>query len=100
MIENRINYDKYSQEYIHGFYVVETTFRVLQFVNNVANFFCYCISGRRFRTELVVMVKGWFGIKETQQDSNLSRSFSTISSRVTDTHMSLRELLIVRLTDS
>ena len=55
-IEKRMDYETYSYEYIEGLYVVETVFRLLQFVNNVANFFCYCISGRKFRRELISVI--------------------------------------------
>ena len=69
LIEKQMKYENYTQEYIYGFYIVETAFRLLLFVNNVAIFFYYCISGRRFRTELVTMVKECLRMKKTLRDS-------------------------------
>ena len=58
-----MNYEDGSLEYEARFYLLETVTRLLTFVNNVANFFCYCFSGKRFKSELVAMVKEWFRIK-------------------------------------
>ena len=57
IIEKGLDHESLSQEYIQRFYIVEAVFRILQFVNNVANFFCYCISGRNFREELLSIVR-------------------------------------------
>ena len=58
-IYRRLDYSTLSSEYEYGYYLLETFTRLLKFVNNVANFFCYCISGKRFKSELFTMVKGW-----------------------------------------
>ena len=51
--------------------MLETVLRLFLYLNHAANFFCYCISGKRFKSELIAMVKGWLGSrilmqKETQ----------------------------------
>ena len=56
----RINVEDRSEDYMAKLYLVESFCRFLTFVNNVANFFCYCISGKKFKSELVIMVRGWF----------------------------------------
>ena len=56
----RINVEDHSQDYMAKLYLVESFCRFMTFVNNVANFFCYCISGKKFKSELVIMVRGWF----------------------------------------
>ena len=61
-IDKRLDYSTLSSEYEYGFCLLETFTRLLKFVNNVANFFCYCISGKKFKSELVAMVKGWLRI--------------------------------------
>ena len=79
LIEKRMNYDNYSLEYVAGFYLLETALRLLKFVNHAANFFCYCISGKRFKSELVAMVKGWFRIKDSLAERN-----STVSTAISN----------------
>ena len=34
--------------------------KLLKWANHALNFFCYCIAGKRFRQELVAMVKSIF----------------------------------------
>ena len=77
-IDKRLDYSILSSEYEYGFYLLETFTRLLKFVNNVANFFCYCISGIRFKSELVVMLKGWLRIKDSPTERNSSLSTNTI----------------------
>ena len=80
-IEKRMDYDTVSEEYEQKFYLLETVFRLLTFVNNVANFFCYCISGEKFRTELKAMVNEWMVIKSSSRQNNIRRStLSTVTS--------------------
>ena len=52
-----------TKEYIHGFAVTETVFRLLKWSNHGMNFVCYCISGERFRQELFAMLKDWLSRK-------------------------------------
>ena len=70
LIERCLNYDDLSLEYQYGYYLLETFTRLLKFVNNVANFFCYCISGKRFKSELISMVKGWLRVKDSPMERN------------------------------
>ena len=58
----RLDFEAISQEYEYGFYLFATCTRLLKFLNNLANFFYYCISGKRFKSELVAMVKEWLRI--------------------------------------
>ena len=70
LIERRLNYNNLSLEYQYGYYLLETFTRLLKFVNNVANFFCYCTSGKKFKSELVTMVKGWLWVKDSPAERN------------------------------
>ena len=72
LIERRMNYDDITPEYEAGYSLLETFTELLKYINNVANFLCYCISGKRFKSELVSMVKGWLRVK----DSPAARNFS------------------------
>ena len=64
LISNNIMYGikegDHSDDFMAKLYLLESFCRFLTFVNNVANFFCYCISGKKFKSELVTMVRGWF----------------------------------------
>ena len=71
-IEKHLNYDELSLEYEAGYYLLQTFTRLLKYVNNVANFFCYCISGKTFKSELDAMVNGWFRVKDLSARSNSS----------------------------
>ena len=86
MIELRMNYDNFSQEYTFGFWLLETVTKLLQYVNNVANFFCYCVAGKRFRLELVSMISCLSGTKKKPKPKNKkqSQSSNTLSSVVDD----------------
>ena len=83
-IGTRLDYDTLSLEYQYGYYLLETFTRLLKFVNNVANFFCYCISGKRFKAELVAMMKAWLRVKDfpAERNSSVSTAISTISNVV------------------
>ena len=54
------NLGKVTKEYLRGFAVTETVFRLMKWSNHGLNFVCYCICGKRFRKELCAMLKGWF----------------------------------------
>ena len=81
IIEKGLDHESLSQEYIQRFYIVEAVFRILQFVNNVANFFCYCISGRKFRQELLSIV--WCDIRGKGMRTEVNDHVPSVSSRVT-----------------
>ena len=65
LLEKGMNYEDVSLQYEARFILLETVTRLLTFVNNVANFSCYCVSGKRFKSELVVMIKEWIQIKDS-----------------------------------
>ena len=81
IIEKGLDHESVSQEYIQRFYIVEAVFRILQFVNNVANFFCYCISGRKFRQELLSIV--WCDILGKGMRTEVNEHVASVTSRVT-----------------
>ena len=56
----RISDGDHSVDFMAKLSLLDSFCRFLNFVNNVANFFCYCISGKKFKSELVAMVRGWF----------------------------------------
>ena len=80
LIEKRMNYDNYSLEYVAGFYLLETAFRLFMFLNHAANFFCYCLCGKTFKSELVAMLKEWLRIKDSpaKRNSTVLTVISTI----------------------
>ena len=56
IIENKTNWDNYSLEFQAGYLLLEAVTKLLTYVNNVANFFCYCISGKQFRQEFITLL--------------------------------------------
>ena len=84
LITNNISYTiaeaEHSPEFLAKYYLLETYFRFLTFVNNVANFLCYCISGRKFKSELVTMLKEWFHCSgKTKVDRGSCITISTVT---------------------
>ena len=70
IIGNKTNFDNGSIEFEAGYYLLETVTKLLTYVNNVSNFFCYCISGKQFRHEVISMLRcgrGKFGLKPSVQ---------------------------------
>ena len=63
IFKQNLNLGNVTKEYIHGFALSETVFRLLKWSNHGMNFVCYCISGERFRQELFAMLKGWLSRK-------------------------------------
>ena len=77
-----------TKEYIHGFAVTETVFRLLKWSNHGMNFVCYCISGERFRQELFAMLKGWLnGNERTKSSAELVTS--AVSNNTVNTLLSI-----------
>ena len=69
-----------SVEYLMIFNVVDSVCRLLRWLNNVLYFFCYCISGTRFREELVLLLKGVTCCKSNRLSQNdSSKSQVTVS---------------------
>ena len=77
LIERRMNYDYVTPEYVAGFYLLETATRLLKLINNIANFFCYFISGKRFKSELVALMKGRARMKDSPAERNSGVSTTT-----------------------
>ena len=80
LIESNMKYDNYTMEYIANYFIIETATKLLTYVNNVANFFCYCISGKHFRNELALIlnVKCWKKAGPQKEE----RSLDTVSTAV------------------
>ena len=70
------------------FYLLATIIKLLKWTNHALDFLCYCISGRRFREELLLMLKGFLCCKENIDDIQSTRqsTVATVSSGV-DTNL-------------
>ena len=80
ILRNSLRNQQRSVEYIMRFNVVDSVCRLLRWLNNVLNFFCYCISGTRFREELMLMLKDVKCCKYILPSKNdLSKSETTVS---------------------
>ncbi len=80
IIQRRMDESKYTEEYLYKFYFVETCTKLLSYLNNVGNFWCYYVSGARFRSEFVAMFKRGGGDTGGDSPSNtlyLSTAAST-----------------------
>ena len=64
-----------SEEYIYRFLIIDSVFRLLKWTNHAVNFFCYCVSGKRSREELVAMVTGKFGRKRQPDGTEVARFY-------------------------
>ena len=53
ILRNNLGNTPRSKEYLMTFNVISSVCKLLRLFNNVLNFFCHCISGTRFREELV-----------------------------------------------
>ena len=58
ILRNNLGNEPRSKEYLMTFNVISSVCKLLRLFSNVLNFFCYCISGTRFRKELLLMLKG------------------------------------------
>ena len=80
ILRNSLRNQQRSVEYLMRFNVIDSVCRLLRWLNNVLNFFCYCISGTRFREELVLMLRGVKCCKCIPPSENdLSKSQTTVS---------------------
>ena len=76
----RISEGDHSVDFMAKWSLLYSFCRFLNFVNNVANFFCYCISGKKFKSELVAMVRGWFNYCRNHSiQRNSSATISTVA---------------------
>ena len=71
ILRNSLSNEPRSKEYLMTFNVVSSFWKLLRVFNNVLNFLCYCISGTRFREELVLMLKDVKCCKRIRQSGNL-----------------------------
>ena len=74
IIKRNLSTAKHNKEYLYVFLVIDTIFRLFKWTNHAVNFFCYCISGKRFREELVAMVTEKFRRKRQCDESDISKS--------------------------
>ena len=79
ILKQNLDLDSVTKEYLYGFAVTETVFRLLKWCNHGMNFVCYCISGERFRHELFAMLKGWFSRKGNVNEGSKSSATSVTS---------------------
>ena len=79
ILKRNLRSEGHSEEYIYRFLIIDSVFRLLKWTNHAVNFFCYCISGKRFREELVSMVTGRFRPKR-QCDGSVVTKSSTVKS--------------------
>ncbi len=56
IIEGRLNYENYSPEFEYKYRLWESVAKLLTYINNVANFACYCLCGSKFKQELKDMI--------------------------------------------
>ena len=83
IIKRNLSTETHSKEYLYRFLVIDTIFRLFKWTNHAVNFFCYCVSGKRFREELVAMVTGIFRRKR-QCDESVATKTSTITSSLSN----------------
>ena len=84
LIETYMNYDNYTMEYIVSYYIIEAVTKLLTYVNNVANFFSYCISGKQFRNEfsLILNIKCWQKARIRKEDRSLDTVPTAVESGI------------------
>ena len=86
IIKINLNSETHSEEYLYIFLVIETIFRLFKWTNHAVNFFCYCVSGKRFREELVAMVTGRIRRKR-QCNGNEVKKTSTATTSLSNVNM-------------
>ena len=86
IIKRNLSSETHSKEYLYRFLVIDTIFRLFKWTNHAVNFFCYCVSGKRFREELVAMVTGKFRRKR-QCDETMATKTSTVTSSLNNMKM-------------
>ena len=86
IIKRNLSTETHSKEYVYIFLVIDTIFRLLKWSNHAVNFFCYCVSGKRFREELVAMVTGRFRRKQGCDGTAVTKT-STVTTSLSNTNM-------------
>ena len=69
-----------SEEFLVRFYLIDGIWKLLKWVNHAMNFVCYCIAGRRFREEMVAMVRQCFRKKQLFRPSQDITEVTTATS--------------------
>ena len=72
--------EKFNKVNLYRFLVIDTIFRLVKWTNHAVNFFCYCVSGKRFREELVAMVTGRFRLKRQYDGKEVTKTSIVTSS--------------------
>ena len=80
MVKRRIRDVPRSEEVLVRFYLIDGICKLLKWVNHAVNFVCYCIAGRRFRAELVAMVRQCFQKRQFSKPSKDIREVTTATS--------------------
>ena len=69
-----------SEEFLYRFHLVDGICKLLKWVNHALNFVCYCIAGRRFREEVVAMVRQCFQKRQLSKPNQNNREVTTATS--------------------
>ena len=72
--------EKFNKVSLYRFLVIDTVFRLFKWTNHAVNFFCYCVSGKRFREELAAMVTGRFRQKRQYGGTEVTKTLTVTSS--------------------
>ena len=72
--------EKFNKVSLYRFLVIDTVFRLFKWTNHAVNFFCYCVSGKRFREELAAMVTGRFRQKGQYDGTEVTKTLTVTSS--------------------
>ena len=64
----------------YRFYLIDGICKLLKWVNHAMNFVCYCIAGRRFREEVVAMLRQCFQKRQFAKPSQDIREVTTATS--------------------
>ena len=80
ILKRNLSLERHSKEYLHTFLVIDAVFRLFKWINHAVNFFCYCVSGKRFREELVAMVTGRFIQKRQRAGTEITKTATVTTS--------------------
>ena len=80
MVKRRIRDLPKSEEFLYTMYVIDGICKLLKWLNHTVNFVCYCIAGRRFREELVAMMRQSFRKRQLSKPSQEITEVTTATS--------------------
>ena len=80
MVKRRIRDVPRSEGFLYTIYVIDGICKLLKWVNHALNFVCYCIAGKRFREEMVVMVRQCFQKRQLARPSQDIADVTTATS--------------------